>query len=149
MPKYVVGEITQFPPSSRTRVRVAGHDIAIFNVEGTLRALLDRCPHQGASLAAGYVCGALRSSGPGKFEYDATRTLVRCPWHGWEYDLETGQSWTDPKRHRVKPYPVGVERGEAVVSGLEPAADGFVPGPYVAETVPVTIDREYVVVELG
>jgi hypothetical protein len=61
----------------------------------------------------------------------------RCPWHGWEFDIHTGQSWCDPSKLRVKTYPVSVE----------PGAD-LVKGPYVAETYPVTVEDDYVLVEV-
>jgi 3-phenylpropionate/trans-cinnamate dioxygenase ferredoxin subunit len=51
--------------------------------------------------------------------------MVRCPWHGWEFDLRTGRSWFDPERTRVRSYPVTVHRG-------------VVEGPYRAETYAVT-----------
>ena len=64
--------------------------------------------------------------------------LIRCPWHGWEFDLRTGQSWFDPERTRVRSYRVTVENaGEPV------------PGPYVAERYGVTVEDSYVVVDLG
>ena len=52
---------------------------------------------------------------------------MRCPWHAWEFDLRTGRSWFDPERTRVKAYPVEVEH---------------------AETFPVSVEDDYVVVEL-
>jgi 3-phenylpropionate/trans-cinnamate dioxygenase ferredoxin subunit len=66
---------------------------------------------------------------------------VRCGWHGWEYDLRTGQSSYDPEHDRVRAYEVSVEHGDAL-------ADGRRPGPYVAETVPISIEDDYVVVEV-
>ena len=47
---------------------------AIFNVEGTLRALDGVCPHQGGPLGEGRLEGC----------------RVTCPWHGWQFDVETG-----------------------------------------------------------
>jgi 3-phenylpropionate/trans-cinnamate dioxygenase ferredoxin subunit len=80
---------------------------------------------------------------PGCYEYDAERVLVRCPWHGWEFDLATGQSWCDPLRQRVRRYPVSVAHGEELL-----AAAGPQPGPYLAETIPITVEDDYIVVEL-
>ena len=34
--------------------------------------------------------------------------ILRCPWHGWEFDMRTGQSWFDPERTRVRRYEVEV-----------------------------------------
>ena len=63
--------------------------------------------------------------------------IVRCPWHGWEFDLRTGKSYCDPVKMRVRNYAVSVEPGARVVEG-----------PYRAETFPVSVEGEYVVVEV-
>ncbi len=63
--------------------------------------------------------------------------MLRCPWHGWEFDIRTGQSWCDPQRVRARLYPVAVEPGAEVVKG-----------PYVAETFPVSVEQDYVVLEM-
>ena len=63
--------------------------------------------------------------------------IIRCPWHGWEFDIRTGQSYCDPKRFRARGYPVNVEPGSSVVKG-----------PYVAETIAVSVESDYVVVDL-
>ena len=66
------------------------------------------------------------------------RVFLRCPWHGWEYDIRTGQSWCDPKSVRARQYQVTVEAGAELVKG-----------PYVAETFPVSVEEDYLVVELS
>jgi nitrite reductase/ring-hydroxylating ferredoxin subunit len=146
MAKFVVGNVAAFPPGSRRRVSLEGREIAIFNVDGRFRALRDVCPHQGAELSAGTVVRSVASSGPGCYEMDLNRVLVKCPWHGWEFDLETGQSWCDPLRQRTRPYPISVEPG----ASLLPIAEGDkpTPGPFVAETISISVEDDYVVVEL-
>jgi 3-phenylpropionate/trans-cinnamate dioxygenase ferredoxin subunit len=116
----------------------------VFNVDGEFRALRDVCPHQGAELSVGAVVRSVTAEQPGCYELDRERVLVRCPWHGWEFDLATGQSWCDPKRQRTKLYPVSVEPGEALVAA---ESGGAVPGHYVAETVTISVENDYVVVE--
>ena len=59
------------------------------------------CPtgeHAIAGLGPAPVSGA-----PGKFGMEAEATLLACPWHGWEYDLGTGQSFMGPGEPRVIP----------------------------------------------
>ena len=141
MAKHVVGSVGSMPPGTQHRVEVAGRAIAIFNVGGSYRALRDVCPHQGAALSAGTVIGSVEAERAGEYEFCAARR-VRCPWHGWEYDLETGQSSYDPEHDRVRAYEVSVEPGEALLPS------GRAPGPYVAETVPITVEDDYVIVEV-
>jgi nitrite reductase/ring-hydroxylating ferredoxin subunit len=115
MTRVIVGSVDSVPPGTRQRVEVAGRAIVIFHVDGTFRALRDVCPHQGAELSGGTVVRAMSAEQPGCYELDETRILVRCPWHGWEYDLATGQSWCDPVR---------------------------------AETIPIAVEEDYLVVDL-
>src|ERR1700753_581459 len=124
MTKHVVGPVDSIPPGSQRRVEVDGRGIAVFNVDGRFHALRDVCPHQGAPLSQGHVVSVLAAERPGQYEFCAARKHVRCPWHGWEYDLETGRSWYDPKKNRVKSFQVSVEHGEALLAGERQ------PGPY-------------------
>jgi nitrite reductase (NADH) small subunit len=40
--------------------------------------------------------------------------ILRCPWHGWEFDLSTGKSVAEPVR-RVKTFRVSLEEGWIVI----------------------------------
>ena len=139
MAKWVIGTVEDIPPGTRKIVDVAGRSIGVFNVKGEYFAVLNRCPHQGGPLCLGNTLGFLRSDGVGEFHYSRAGEIVRCPWHGWEYDLRTGQSWFDPGHVRVRQYEV------SIVPGFE----GLEKGPYVAETFPVSVEQQYVVVEVG
>jgi nitrite reductase/ring-hydroxylating ferredoxin subunit len=142
--KYVVAAVDSFAPGTARHVEVGGRGIAVFNADGTFYAVKDVCPHQGARLSTGQVVGWVRASQPGCYQFDADRKFVRCPWHGWEYDLRTGQSWFNPRRDRVRAYEVSVQSGEAVTAD----DDELTPGPYVAETIPISIENDYVVVDV-
>jgi 3-phenylpropionate/trans-cinnamate dioxygenase ferredoxin subunit len=139
--KHVIGPVDWLPPGTQRRVEVLGRAIAIFNVSGRFYALRDVCPHQGAPLSAGVVVSVLNADRPGEYDFCPNRKHVRCPWHGWEYDLATGQSWYDPERDRVRAYEVGVEPGEKLV-------DGLASGPYVAETFSISVENDYIVLEM-
>jgi len=144
MAAYVVATVGEIPPGKRMIVEVAGRSIGVFNVDGTFYALRNRCPHQGGPLCEGRLSGSVISARPGEYEYVRDGEILRCPWHGWEFDLKTGQSWFDPARVRVRAYQVTVEppeRADETVPGMEP-------GPYVAETYAVTIQEERVVVHV-
>ncbi len=127
----------EIPPGSRKLITVRGRPIAIFNLGGEYFGLLNRCPHQGGPLCEGVLVGLLQSRDPGAYTYTRSGEILRCPWHGWEFDVRTGQSYSDPERIRTRAYPVEVEPGTAVVKG-----------PYVAETIPVQIEEEYLVVDV-
>jgi nitrite reductase/ring-hydroxylating ferredoxin subunit len=136
MARHVVAAAHEIPPGGRKRVEVEGRPIAVFNVNGEFFALLDRCPHQGASLCRGKLVGLIEAGAPGQYRYSRRGEIIRCPWHGWEYDLRTGKSWCEPDRARVRSFPVAIEPGRTLVER-----------PYVAETFPVRIEDDYVVIE--
>ena len=90
---------------------------------------MNRCPHEGAALCRGRLVGLMAADRPGE--------LLRCPWHGWEFDLRTGQSWCEPDTVRARTCHVTVEPGAALVKG-----------PFAAETVTVSVEQDDVVVEV-
>jgi nitrite reductase/ring-hydroxylating ferredoxin subunit len=136
MAKHVVAPVGEIEPGSRKLVQVEGRAIVVFNLGGAFFALSDRCPHRGGSLSKGKLTGLIESSEPGEYRYSRRGEILRCPWHSWEFDIRTGRSRCDPERLRVRNYAVSVEPGARVVEG-----------PYVAETFPVTVENDYVVVE--
>ena len=149
--KYVVATVEEIPPGERKIVDLGGRSVGVFNVQGEYFAVLNRCPHQGGPLCSGETLGFLRSGEVGEFHYSRAGEIVRCPWHGWEYDLRTGQSWFDPARVMVRRYEVSVEPGAQLLTEVKtpPGMEGLQPGPYVAETYPVSVEQEYVLVEVG
>ena len=78
-----------------------------------------------------------RGDEPGQYRLSRKGEMLRCPWHGWEFDIRTGQSWCDPDSVWVRRFEVTVQPGEQLAKG-----------PYVAETFPVSIEDDYLVVEL-
>ncbi len=137
MARHVVAATHEIPPGGRKLVTLRGRSIGIFNLDGSYYALLNRCPHQGGELCRGTVTGLATSTEPGRVEYSRHGEMLKCPWHGWEYDIRTGQSWCDPNDTRVRAYEVTVEPGATLARG-----------PFVAETFPVSVEQDYVVVEL-
>jgi nitrite reductase/ring-hydroxylating ferredoxin subunit len=137
MAQHIVATVDDIPPGKRMLVNVAGRDIGIFNVGGEYFAVGNRCPHEGASLCKGRIVGLVESSEPGSYQFSRRGELLRCPWHGWEFDLRTGKSWCEPERIKVRNYDLKVESGGALVEG-----------PLQAETFPVSIEKQYVVIEV-
>jgi nitrite reductase/ring-hydroxylating ferredoxin subunit len=137
MTRHVVAAASDIAAGDRKLVDVAGRGIVIFNLGGEFFALADRCPHQAGQLSNGKLCGLVKSSEPGVYEYSRQGEMIRCPWHSWEFDVRTGQSWCEPSRIRTRRYDVKVEHGADVVEG-----------PYVAETFKVAVENDYLVIEI-
>jgi len=146
MAKHIIGTVDEIPPGDRKLVTIEGREIGVFNVHGEFYALRNRCPHQGGALCKGRVSGFVTANVPGEYEYTRKGEILRCPWHGWEYDIKTGQSWVDPSSVRVRSYEVEIAQG-AEIEGEGDMA-GLGKGPYVAETYEVTVEETYLVVEI-
>ena len=136
MARHVVATVDDIPPGQRMLVKVGGREIGIFNVGGEFFAVGNRCPHEGAPLEKAACVARLTSPEPGIYQRSRVGELLRCAWHGWEFDMRNGQSYFDPKRVKVRSFPVAVESGEELQKG-----------PYVAETFPVHVEDSYVIIE--
>jgi len=137
MTRHVAAKTSDIPPGGNKVVTVGGREIVIFHVNGEFFALLNRCPHEGAPLSHAACVAHLSSSEPGEFKRSRIGELLRCPWHGWEFDMRTGQSYFDPVHTKARSYPVIITPGGELAEG-----------PYVAETFPVTVDESYVLVDV-
>lgn len=159
--RYVVARVEDIPDGGRVIVDVEGRSVGVFNVEGRFFAMLNRCPHKGAELCKGDVIDEVASERPGDVRLERGRKFLTCPWHGWEYDIETGQSWYQPHHGRARAFAAAVEDGETVAAELEAGASGRpssgqvvdpathrVKGPYTADMLPVAVEDEYVVITL-
>jgi nitrite reductase/ring-hydroxylating ferredoxin subunit len=137
MARHIVATIDDIPPGKRMLVKVNGREIGIVNVDGEYFAVSNRCPHEGASLCKGRVVGLVESTEPGSYQFSRRGEFLRCPWHGWEFDLRTGKSWCEPDRTKVRSFDLKVESGGSLVEGA-----------LHAETFPVSIEKQYVVIEV-
>jgi 3-phenylpropionate/trans-cinnamate dioxygenase ferredoxin subunit len=148
MARYIVGTVAEIPAGSRKIIELGGRSIGVFNIAGNFYALRNHCPHQGGPLCEGKLSGLVQAARPGAYEYSRPEEILRCPWHGWEYDIKTGQSWVDPAKTRVRRYEVVVESGETIETGGALASAQLIKGPYVAETYPVSVEQHYIVIEV-
>ncbi len=93
--KVEIGALDDLPRDRGMRVNVGEHRIAVFRIGDDVYAIGDRCSHAEASLAEGEV-------------WD---TMVECPRHGSEFDLETGKPHSLPATLPVPTYEATVEDG--------------------------------------
>lgn len=98
MPEVTVARTDALRDGTGKVVEVDGHTLAVFLVEGVFYVIDNTCLHRGGPLGEGFLEG----------------TTVTCPWHGWEYDLRTGEN-TFQRRLAVRTYPVTVAEGEVRV----------------------------------
>lgn len=95
-------------------LEIGGRRIGLYRVAGALHALADRCPHRGAPLCAGKIATPIETDGE-TVTVGPRHSIVRCPWHKWEFDIATGRSLVD-RSLRVRQYAVHVDADHVVVS---------------------------------
>ena len=137
MAKYVVAAANEILPGQRKLVNVRGRPILIFNLDGDYFGILDRCPHQGASLCKGQLVGLVESDRPGQYNFTRSNEIIRCAWHGWEFDIRTGKSRCEPEKIKATQYNIDTKTGSEVIEEA-----------YETETFDVAIEDNYVVVHL-
>jgi nitrite reductase (NADH) small subunit len=96
-----VASVEDCPPGCALELVAGDRIVALFHADGQFYALDGVCPHQGGPLGKGALHGC----------------VVTCPWHGWQFDVRTGQHLTN-RSVRHDSFPVKVEAGEVFV-GIE------------------------------
>lgn len=86
------------PPGSAIELVAGERIVALFNVDDVFHALDGVCPHQGGPLGQGDLAGC----------------IVTCPWHGWQFDVRTGQNQLSATI-RQPSLPVRVEGDDVLV----------------------------------
>ena len=87
----------ELPPGAKRIVEHDGRAIGVFNCDGTLYAIEDRCSHDDGDLVQG--------------EFDQETCTVECPRHGSRFDLRTGKPLTLPAYVPIDTFPVAIEDG--------------------------------------
>ena len=131
MGRHVICRAGELPPGEVRIVEAEKRSIGIFNIGGDFYALRNTCPHKGAPLCRGIRTGLVVSDAPLQMQMTRNGEIVRCPWHGWEFDILSGRSVYNPHRMRVKTYDVAVEQ----LAEEDPSV----------ETYAVTVEEDFIV----
>jgi nitrite reductase (NADH) small subunit len=119
-----IGSIEDFPVGRLVPIEFGGRTIGIIRTRGGMRAIGDRCPHQGGPICRGIVTGTMAPSAPNEYVYEQDGEIVRCPWHGYEFELTTGKSVGGAIRGRVQVYTVEARDGRVYFALRRPAQPG-------------------------
>ena len=89
---FIVGRIEDLRPNTSIRFELPdGNELAVYNVDGEFYAIENACPHRGAPLSEGVLCGH----------------IIECGLHGWQFDVRNGECLTVPET--IRTYEVSVE----------------------------------------
>lgn len=119
MAREVVCKAGDVPPGRLVPVRLGRAKVLLArDGDGTIRAVAARCPHQGADLEAGCLAGFVEAARPNELAVDVAREVVRCPWHGFEYHLASGEPTVASPAHRkmrLRTFAVEVDGDDVVI----------------------------------
>lgn len=87
---HYIAEVDDVPERGPLLVEVEGVEIGIYEVDGAFYAVANYCIHQGGPLCEGQVSGTLDVDESYELVYTREEEIVSCPWHGWEFDITTG-----------------------------------------------------------
>jgi 3-phenylpropionate/trans-cinnamate dioxygenase ferredoxin component len=90
-----VCQISELSPGEMRLVTVGDLEIGVFNCEGSVYAIEDRCSHDNGPLVEGTL--------------DQATCTIECPRHGSRFDLKTGRPKTLPAYEPVDTFPVVIE----------------------------------------
>lgn len=109
---YCVANFNDVPVGKALIVDVKGISVGLFKEDGNIYAIRNTCPHKQAPVCKGTVDGTMLPSEPCEFKFGLEGLVLKCPWHGWEFDLTTGESLFGISSRKVKTYPVDVKEGK-------------------------------------
>ena len=97
MAEVSLGPVDQFSRGALTRIEIGLSPLAIaVTMDGTIHIIDDLCTHANARLSDGWLEDG----------------CVACPWHGAQFDLNTGQALSLPATGQVNTYPVMIRDGQ-------------------------------------
>jgi nitrite reductase (NADH) small subunit len=120
MDDHIVASDSELDDGDRIVVQLKGRDVGVFNLGGEYYAYTSWCAHQGGPACEGRLSGTTEATYDPETHETTTEwvmddEVLLCPWHGWEFDVRTGQALARTEIS-LPECPVRVEDGDVVVS---------------------------------
>lgn len=111
-----IGSADEFPVGELRLVTVGKREIGVLRrTDGRVQAVRNWCPHKGAPICRFQPTGTMLPGPPGTLSWGRDGELLRCPWHGFEFEIETGARPYTNSRMRLRVYPARIENGDILV----------------------------------
>jgi len=119
MRSYPVGRVEEFAEGSRKVVSCDGTEIGVFKIGGELVAWYNQCSHRHGPVCQGRIYQRVIEPVDAEqrtrmLAFDENDIHIVCPWHGYEFNLRTGQH-PGSAMHRLRPAKLEVVDGEVHV----------------------------------
>lgn len=117
-PRTFVGKVTEFIPNKFRIVEIENGSVGVVKTDNGFYAVRNRCPHMGASVCAGSdVTSTTIPSKPFEYILGHENFVVRCPWHRWEFRIDTGRNIGNVTSSRLLTFDVEVDGQDVFVLG--------------------------------
>ena len=102
MKSYVVGRLDEFTDGSRKVISCDGTEVGVFKVDGELVAWHNQCAHLQGPVCQGRIYSRVEepldhNGHTRMLQYNDKEKHIVCPWHSWEYKIETGECAGNPR----------------------------------------------------
>jgi nitrite reductase (NADH) small subunit len=114
---YKIAAVSELPLNKLHTVEIEGRNIAIVRTSAGVFSIGNSCPHMGAPMCKGSIHGTMLPSDPDEYVYGEDAQVIRCPWHGYEFSIRTGESIAGAFHGRVPAYEIEV-RDDVVFASL-------------------------------
>jgi nitrite reductase/ring-hydroxylating ferredoxin subunit len=112
VPEHHIGRLEDFFPHKIVAVSIDGRKVGVLRKGDTVYAFANRCPHHGAPMCSGQVSGTMFPSSPDEYHFGLDGLIVKCPWHAYEFDVQTGESVGSIIQGRLIVYQTEVRDGQ-------------------------------------
>ena len=110
------GPTERFPVDELILATVGGREIGILRRDdGTVHAVRNWCPHKGAPICKVQPTGTAIPGPPGTLAWGHEGEILRCPWHGYEFNIKTGARPYTDSAMTLRVYPARISAGEVLV----------------------------------
>jgi nitrite reductase (NADH) small subunit len=118
--EHSIGRLADFPAHKVVPVKVAGRTIGVLRKDDNVYAFSNRCPHQGAPMSFARTAGTMLPSEPDEYDFALDGLIVKCPWHAYEFNVQTGESMCQIMRARLPVYQTEIRDSEVFLTFGKP-----------------------------
>ncbi len=113
--RHPVCAVEELSPGDRLLKTISDREIGVFNVDGEFHAVANYCVHAGGPICEGRLSGMVTAkAGEWKWDWVREGEILACPWHGWEFDIDTGEFLADDQ-YRLITYDTEIDDGTVYV----------------------------------
>ena len=116
MKRHMICKVEDVVAGALLPVTIGRSPIIVYRLPtGDIKAVSGRCPHQGADFTHACITGYTSGDDPDDVVLERAGEILRCPWHGFEFDLVTGCAVVETPAMRLREYRVMIEDDQVVV----------------------------------